>query len=81
MLLQSVSAFAPICHPVGCPWGIKAFTGYLGANEEAWKVRTHFTPWGMSEAPFDGRAQEYDATFLIQSYSGPTLNILIDQVC
>jgi S-(hydroxymethyl)glutathione dehydrogenase/alcohol dehydrogenase len=27
----SVSAFAPICNPTGCPWGQKAFTGYLGS--------------------------------------------------
>lgn len=27
---RSVSAFAPICHPVACPWGEKAFSGYLG---------------------------------------------------
>lgn len=33
---RSVSAFAPICHPTNCPWGRKAFTGYLGGNEEAW---------------------------------------------
>jgi len=26
----SVSAFAPIAHPTNCPWGVKAFTGYLG---------------------------------------------------
>eukprot|EP01102_Stenamoeba_stenopodia_P002748 TRINITY_DN12609_c0_g1_i1.p1 TRINITY_DN12609_c0_g1~~TRINITY_DN12609_c0_g1_i1.p1 ORF type:complete len:286 (-),score=64.72 TRINITY_DN12609_c0_g1_i1:108-965(-) len=34
---KSVSAFAPICNPVNCPWGVKAFTGYLGENREAWK--------------------------------------------
>merc|ERR1712100_681054 len=33
----SVSAFAPICNPINCPWGKKAFGGYLGANLEAWK--------------------------------------------
>jgi S-(hydroxymethyl)glutathione dehydrogenase / alcohol dehydrogenase len=27
----SVSAFSPICHPTKCPWGIKAFTNYLGS--------------------------------------------------
>ena len=27
----SVSAFAPICNPTKCPWGEKAFTGYLGS--------------------------------------------------
>jgi len=31
---QSVSAFAPICNPINCPWGIKAFTGYLGNVEK-----------------------------------------------
>eukprot|EP00105_Crassostrea_gigas_P022571 XP_011442135.1 PREDICTED: S-formylglutathione hydrolase [Crassostrea gigas] len=33
----SVSAFAPICNPVNCPWGKKAFSGYLGDNQEDWK--------------------------------------------
>ena len=37
---RSVSAFAPICNPIACPWGKKAFTGYLGSNTEAWKVTT-----------------------------------------
>lgn len=34
---QSVSAFAPITNPVACPWGEKAFTGYLGDNKEVWQ--------------------------------------------
>jgi S-formylglutathione hydrolase len=29
---KSVSAFAPISAPMRCPWGQKAFTGYLGAS-------------------------------------------------
>jgi S-(hydroxymethyl)glutathione dehydrogenase/alcohol dehydrogenase len=29
----SVSAFAPICNPTNCPWGEKAFEGYLGSVE------------------------------------------------
>ncbi len=32
----SVSAFAPICAPTRCPWGHKAFTGYLGADTASW---------------------------------------------
>ncbi|KAJ7225702.1 carbohydrate esterase family 1 protein [Mycena pura] len=33
---RSVSAFSPICNPVNCPWGQKAFNGYLqGGIEEA----------------------------------------------
>jgi len=35
-VFQSVSAFAPIAAPVHCPWGEKAFTGYLGADRQAW---------------------------------------------
>ncbi|KAI1646109.1 putative esterase [Daldinia loculata] len=34
---RSVSAFAPIANPSLCPWGEKAFSGYLGADREAWK--------------------------------------------
>ncbi|KGS80075.1 S-formylglutathione hydrolase [Burkholderia pseudomallei] len=36
-LYRSVSAFAPIAAPTRCPWGEKAFSGYLGADREAWK--------------------------------------------
>lgn len=32
---RSVSAFAPICAPMQCPWGKKAFTGYLGRSDAA----------------------------------------------
>jgi len=34
---QSVSAFAPISNPTQCPWGKKAFTGYLGHDEKTWE--------------------------------------------
>jgi S-formylglutathione hydrolase len=33
---RSVSAFAPICAPSQCPWGHKAFGGYLGDDRSAW---------------------------------------------
>ncbi|MFT5140897.1 MAG: S-formylglutathione hydrolase [Lysobacterales bacterium] len=33
---QSVSAFAPICHPSVCGWGIKALTTYLGEDRNSW---------------------------------------------
>jgi S-formylglutathione hydrolase len=32
----SLSAIAPICAPMLCPWGQKAFKGYLGADESSW---------------------------------------------
>ncbi|XP_043927520.1 S-formylglutathione hydrolase [Protopterus annectens] len=56
---KSVSAFAPICNPVQCPWGKKAFSGYLGPDQTKWEA--------------------YDATCLVKKYSGPQLDILIDQ--
>lgn len=37
-MYQSVSAFAAICNPINCPWGEKAFTGYIGTDKEAWKA-------------------------------------------
>lgn len=36
-MYASVSAFAPICHPTQCPWGHKAFSGYLGDDRAAWQ--------------------------------------------
>ncbi|HEX5793467.1 MAG TPA: S-formylglutathione hydrolase [Rheinheimera sp.] len=33
----SISAFSPICNPVNCPWGIKAFSGYLGDDKSQWQ--------------------------------------------
>ncbi|MFM0249431.1 alpha/beta hydrolase-fold protein, partial [Paraburkholderia sediminicola] len=29
--------FAPIAAPSQCPWGVKAFSGYLGEDREAWR--------------------------------------------
>lgn len=36
-LFRSVSAFAPICAPIRCPWGQKAFSNYLGENQQDWQ--------------------------------------------
>ena len=33
----AISAFAPILNPMQVPWGVKAFTTYLGADTNAWK--------------------------------------------
>lgn len=33
---RSVSAFAPICSPMNCPWGTKALSQYLGENRDDW---------------------------------------------
>ncbi len=34
---RSVSAFAPIVAPMRCPWGQKAFSHYLGTDQQAWR--------------------------------------------
>ncbi|MGF1467596.1 MAG: S-formylglutathione hydrolase [Sandaracinaceae bacterium] len=33
---RSVSALAPVCAPMDCPWGRKAFRSYLGPDESTW---------------------------------------------
>jgi S-formylglutathione hydrolase len=33
---SAMSAFSPICNPINCPWGQKAFTTYLGENKSTW---------------------------------------------
>jgi len=33
---RSVSAFAPICHPMACGWGQGCFKTYLGSQREDW---------------------------------------------
>jgi S-formylglutathione hydrolase len=33
---RSVSAFSPICNPIDCPWGQKAFSRYLGEDRSKW---------------------------------------------
>lgn len=35
-VFRSVSALAPICAPTQCPWGEKAFSGYLGDDRSTW---------------------------------------------
>lgn len=53
-MYKSVSAFSPICNPKNCPWGEKAFTGYLGDNKELW------TEWDATQlvAKYKGPAIE-----------------------
>jgi S-formylglutathione hydrolase len=36
-LYRSVSAFSPIAAPSQSPWGQKAFSNYLGADQQAWR--------------------------------------------
>lgn len=58
----SISAFSPICNPVHCPWGEKAFTAYLGNNKDTWreydaselmKKATQFVPTKVDQGEAD----------------------------
>ena len=49
---RSVSAFAPICAPAQCPWGDKAFRGYLGEDTDAW--RDYDATSLVADATFEG---------------------------
>lgn len=51
-LFKSVSAFAPICAPTECPWGHKAFTGYLGEDRTAWTQHDASALMAASQTPF-----------------------------
>ncbi|KVA51558.1 S-formylglutathione hydrolase [Burkholderia cepacia] len=50
-LYRSVSAFAPIAAPTRCPWGEKAFSGYLGADRDAWKAHDASELVARADAP------------------------------
>ena len=49
---RSVSAFSPICNPMGSDWGQKQFTSYLGDDQSLWKP--HDASHQMQEVGFDG---------------------------
>lgn len=49
---RSVSAFAPIAAPTRCPWGEKAFSGYLGDDRQAWAAYDASLLMEQSQNPF-----------------------------
>ena len=51
-LFRSVSAFAPICAPSQCAWGKKAFSGYLGDNQQDWLPYDASALMGNGQTPF-----------------------------
>ena len=54
-LFKSVSALAPICAPTQCPWGRKAFSGYLGLDESTWAAHDATALMGLvSKPPYPG---------------------------
>ncbi|MGF2735740.1 S-formylglutathione hydrolase [Marinobacter sp. DUT-1] len=66
---QSVSAFAPIANPTECPWGQKAFSGYLGDDHSSWEQwdATLLIPTARERLPLlvdQGTADEFLETQL-----------------
>ncbi len=71
---KAISAFSPILNPVQVPWGIKAFSTYLGEDQTAWKEwdaselikQTDAPPILISQGTEDGFYPEQlsEATFL-----------------
>lgn len=63
----SMSALSPICTPMNCPWGHKAFTTYLGEDKTTWlnhdaselmKVATYFVPAKVDQGLADNFLHE-----------------------
>jgi S-formylglutathione hydrolase len=54
-LYRSVSAFAPICSPTRCSWGVKAFGSYLGPDTGQWRQHdaSRLIESGAAKSRFD----------------------------
>lgn len=54
-VFRSLSALAPICAPMQCPWGVKAFSGYLGDDRSTWAAHDASAMMAaQTAAPFPG---------------------------
>ncbi|NPO44657.1 S-formylglutathione hydrolase [Escherichia coli] len=67
----SVSAFAPIVNPCSVPWGIKAFSTYLGEDKNAW------LEWDSCALMYASNAQDAIPTLIAQ---GDNDQFLADQL-
>ncbi|EMR9381184.1 S-formylglutathione hydrolase [Escherichia coli] len=67
----SVSAFAPIVNPCSVPWGIKAFSRYLGEDKNAW------LEWDSCALMYASNAQDAIPTLIDQ---GDNDQFLADQL-
>jgi len=71
-LFASASAVAPICAPMQCAWGEKAFTAYLGSDRAAW---ANYDATALMNAGGDGSGR---AEILVDQ--GLADNFLADQL-
>ena len=67
---RSISAFAPICSPMNCPWGEKALANYLGNDRETWR--------NYDACELVGRQSNTNQTVLVDQ--GSSDNFLTDQL-
>ncbi|MDE9778597.1 S-formylglutathione hydrolase [Escherichia marmotae] len=67
----SVSAFAPIVNPCSVPWGIKAFSTYLGEDKNDWVA------WDSCALMYASNAQDAIPTLIDQ---GDNDQFLVDQL-
>ena len=77
---RSVSAFAPISAPTRAPWGKKAFSNYLGPDEESW--RKHDASELVRNNPFpDGRTILVDQGMADQFLDEQLYPSVLEEAC
>jgi S-formylglutathione hydrolase len=58
-MIQSVSAFAPLCHPSMSSWGDRPFKAYFGDNRDIWRS------YDATELIRSGAGRDLPGTILI----------------
>ena len=70
----SISAFSPICNPMQCSWGQKAFNAYLGNDFESWKEYDSSELLKLAKSPLPILVDQGDAdNFLVEQLKPETL--------
>lgn len=75
---RSVSAFAPVSAPMQCPWGQKAFNGYLGNDSESWQAYDATRLIGQTEVRLPLLIDQGDADEFLDEQLKPEL---LKQAC
>jgi len=75
---KSVTAFAPICSPLRCPWGEKALGNYLGPDRDGWREYDTTALLAQSGERLPVLVDQGDAdNFLVEQLNTP----LLEQAC
>jgi len=75
---RSVTAFAPICSPLRCPWGEKALGNYLGPDRSAWQEYDTTALLAGASEHLPVLVDQGDAdSFLVEQLKTP----LLEQAC